>query len=123
MSDVLTQVRDYFLNEEKDSVASVFTVAGFNFAGPGQNSGLAFVRLKPWGERPGAQHRVQALAGRAMGRFSQIKDAMVFAFVPPAVFELGNATGFDLELVDRGNVGHDKLLKRATRYSAPQRRM
>jgi len=111
MSDVLTQVRDYFLNEEKDSVASVFTVAGFNFAGPGQNSGLAFVRLKPWGERPGDRHNVKALAGRAMGRFSQIKDAMVFAFVPPAVFELGNATGFDLELVDRANVGHDKLLE------------
>src|ERR1700674_5076229 len=111
MSDVLTQVRDYFLKDEKDSVASVFTVAGFNFAGPGQNSGLAFVRLKPWGERPGAEHRVQALAGRAMGRFSQIKDAMVFPFVPPAVFELGNATGFDFELVDRANVGHDKLLE------------
>jgi len=111
MGDVLAQVRDYFLNDEKDSVESVFTVAGFNFAGPGQNSGLAFVRMKPWGERPGDQHNVKALAARAMGRFSKIKDAMVFAFVPPAVFELGNATGFDLELVDRANVGHDRLLE------------
>src|SRR5258708_28443455 len=104
MSDVLTQVRDYFLNEEKDSVASVFTVAGFNFAGPGQNSGLAFVRMKPWGERPGDRHNVKALARRAMGRFSQIKDAMVFAFVPPAAFEPGHQPGFAMQSGDRAHV-------------------
>ncbi|HUB67917.1 MAG TPA: efflux RND transporter permease subunit [Candidatus Methylacidiphilales bacterium] len=109
-AEVLDQVRDYFLTQEKDSVAGVFTVTGFSFGGRGQSSGLAFIRLKPWDERPGAQHRVQAIVGRAMGRFMQIKSALVFAFAPPAVLELGNATGFDLELLDRGNVGHAGLM-------------
>ncbi|MDB6159727.1 MAG: multidrug efflux transporter permease [Gammaproteobacteria bacterium] len=108
---VLSEVRDYFLTQEKANVRSVFTVAGFSFGGRGQNSGLAFVSLKDWKERPGRSNRVQALAGRAMAHFAQIRDAMVFAFAPPAVIELGNATGFDFELVDRAGVGHDALMQ------------
>src|SRR5882672_9392566 len=107
---VLSEVRDYLLTQEKANVRSVFTVAGFSFGGRGQNSGLAFVALKDWKERPGRSNRVQAIAGRAMGRFARIRDAMVFAFAPPAVIELGNATGFDFELLDRGNLGHEKLM-------------
>jgi len=107
----LTQVRDYFLNDEKAAVAGVFTVSGFNFAGRGQNSGLVFVSMKPWEDRPGAHNRVQAIAGRASQHFGSIADAQAFAFAPPAVLELGNATGFDLELVDRTNQGHAKLME------------
>ncbi|CCJ87659.1 multidrug efflux RND transporter permease subunit AcrB [Cronobacter dublinensis] len=106
---VLDEVTDYYLNQEKDNVNSVFTVNGFGFSGRGQNTGLAFVSLKNWDERPGAENKVPAITGRAMGRFSQIKDAMVFAFNLPAIVELGTATGFDFELIDQGNLGHDKL--------------
>ncbi len=101
---------DYFLTQEKDAVMGVFTVSGFNFAGRGQASGQIFVRLKPWSERPGAHNRVQAIVERANRALSKISDAQVFAFAPPAVQELGNATGFDLELLDRTNQGHDKLM-------------
>jgi multidrug efflux pump len=107
---VIEKVENHFLTEEKDSVASVFAVAGFSFSGNGQNSGIAFVRMKDWSERKGAEHRVNAIVGRAMGKFSQIKDAMVFAFAPPAVLELGNASGFDLQLQDIGGVGHEALM-------------
>jgi multidrug efflux pump len=107
---VLDDVRNYFLTNEKESVDGVFTVAGFSFAGRGQSSGLAFVRLKDWSLRPGAEHRVQAIARRAMGHFATIQDAMAFAFAPPAVIELGNATGFDFELLDRGGLGHNALM-------------
>ncbi|MCX8476277.1 MAG: efflux RND transporter permease subunit [Sphingomonas sp.] len=107
----LAVVRDHFLTAEKDSVEGVFTVSGFSFAGQGQNAGLAFVALKPWDERKGAEHKAQAIAARAMGPFSQYKDAMIFALVPPAVQELGNATGFDLWLVDSANMGNAKLLQ------------
>ncbi len=107
---VLAEVRDYFLHDEKDAVEGVFTVAGFSFGGHGQSSGLVFVRMKPWGDRPGAKNRVQAVAARASKRFRQITDAKAFAFAPPAVLELGNATGFDFELVDRANQGHEKLM-------------
>jgi multidrug efflux pump len=89
----------------------VFTVSGFNFAGRGQNSGLVFISMKPWGDRPGAANRVQAIADRASKHFKAIADAQAFAFAPPAVLELGNATGFDLELLDRTNRGHAKLME------------
>lgn len=106
---VLDQVSDYFLTKEKESVKSVFTVAGFGFAGRGQNTGIAFVSLKPWDERTSSDMKVPAIQGRAMQALGQIKDGMVFAFNLPAIIELGNATGFDFELIDQANLGHDKL--------------
>jgi multidrug efflux pump len=109
--DVLDRMNEYFLTKESAAVHSVLTVAGFNFGGRGQSSGLIFVRLKDWAERPGANNRVQAIARRAMGRFLQYRDALAFAFAPPAAIELGNATGFDFELIDRANVGHAKLME------------
>ncbi|WP_315383064.1 efflux RND transporter permease subunit [Microvirgula aerodenitrificans] len=109
--NVIEQVEQHFMVKEKDSVSSVFAVAGFSFSGNGQNNAIAFVSLKDWDQRDGKTQSVKVLAGRAMGAFSQIKDAMVFAFAPPAVVELGNATGFDLQLQDRGGLGHDKLME------------
>ena len=106
---VLDQVSHYFLTKEKASVQSVFTVNGFGFAGRGQNTGIAFVSLKPWDERGGSENKVPAIAGRAMQALSTIKDAMVIPFNLPAIIELGNATGFDFELIDQANLGHDKL--------------
>lgn len=106
---VLDEVTDYYLTQEKANVNSVFTVNGFGFSGRGQNTGLAFVSLKNWEERPGVENKVEAITGRAMGRFSQIKDAMVFAFNLPAIVELGTATGFDFQLIDQANLGHEKL--------------
>ena len=107
----LELLRDHFLKDEAANVAGIFTINGFSFAGQGQNTGLAFVNLKPWDERSGAENRAQAIVGRAMGAFQKYKDGMIFALVPPAVQELGNATGFDLQLVDTGGVGHEKLVQ------------
>ncbi|MHB8066748.1 MAG: efflux RND transporter permease subunit [Desulfobaccales bacterium] len=107
---VLDQVRSHFLVDEKEAVASCFTVAGRGFSGSGQNTGLAFVMLKNWDLRHRADLKVNALAGRAMAKFSRIRNAMVFAFPPPAVLELGRAGGFDFQLQDRGGLGHDALM-------------
>src|SRR5450830_1072316 len=107
---VIEQVEDHFMNSEKDNVASVFAVAGFSFGGNGQNTGIAFVRLKDWSLRKDVAQKAPAVAGRAMGKLLQIKDAMVFTFAPPAMLELGNATGFDMQLQDIGGVGHDALM-------------
>ncbi|MGO4167471.1 efflux RND transporter permease subunit [Novosphingobium sp. YAF33] len=106
----LDVVRDHFLKDEKANVESVFTISGFSFNGQGQNAGMAFVKLKDWKDRSGADNRAPAIVGRAMGAFSKYRDAMIFALVPPAVQELGNATGFDMWLVDQNNIGHDKLI-------------
>jgi len=105
---VLDDVAKYLHTDP--AVQHVFAVNGFSFGGRGQNSGIAFITLKPWGDRPGAANRVQAVAKRAMGHFAGIKDAMVVAFAPPAVLELGNATGFDFELLDEAGVGHAKMM-------------
>ncbi|MEI4263164.1 efflux RND transporter permease subunit [Roseovarius sp. D0-M9] len=109
--DVVKQVEDYFLTQEPELVESVFGVAGFSFAGQGQNLGLAFVRLKDWKDREAASQSVQALAGRAFGAFSQIEGAMVFPIVPPSVIELGNVSGFDFYIQARGGQSHEQLLE------------
>ncbi|WP_122613511.1 efflux RND transporter permease subunit [Pseudomonas viridiflava] len=109
---VIDDMRDFLLDKENGEgkgVNSVFSVNGFNFAGRGQSSGLAFVMLKPWDERD-AETTVFKIAERAQAHFASFRDAMVFAVVPPSVLELGNATGFDVYLQDQGGVGHQKLL-------------
>ena len=107
---VLDTVENHFLNNEKEAVDAMFTAAGFSFGGSGQNMGLGFVKLKDWKLRNRPDLRVKPIAGRAMGAFSKIRDAMVFAMAPPAVVELGNATGFDVQLQDRGALGHEALI-------------
>ncbi len=107
--EVVRQMREYLLTEEKDVVGSVFTVNGFNFAGRGQSSAMAFINLKPWSERSEPGQSVFDLAQRAQQRFFGFRDALVFAFAPPAVMELGNATGFNVFIQDRAGVGHQVL--------------
>jgi HAE1 family hydrophobic/amphiphilic exporter-1 len=108
--EVQDQVRSHFLENEKKAVASIFTVAGRGFSGAGQNVGLAFVKLKDWDLRSGSDLKVDALVKRAMVRFSQLRNARVFAFPPPAVLELGRAGGFDFQLQDRAGMGHAALM-------------
>jgi HAE1 family hydrophobic/amphiphilic exporter-1 len=107
---IMNKVRDYFQKNEKEGVDSFMSISGVSFGGQGQNMGLGFARLKDWKLRERPDLKVGAIAGRAMGAFSKIKGAMVFAFPPPAVMELGNATGFDFQLQDRGSLGHAKLM-------------
>jgi multidrug efflux pump len=108
---VIRQLEHHFLEEEKQTVDAIITVAGFSFAGRGQNMGLAFVKLKDWKLRKSPDLKAKAVAGRAMKAFSRIRDGMAFAFSPPAVVELGQANGFDLQLQDRGGLGHEKLME------------
>jgi multidrug efflux pump len=107
---VLDTVEHHFLVDEKDAAEAMFTAAGFSFGGSGQNMGIGFVKLRPWDQRNRPELKVKAVVGRAMGAFAKIRDAMVFAFAPPAVVELGNATGFDVQLQDRGSLGHEALI-------------
>jgi len=107
---VLDKVNDHFLGAEGDAVESVLAISGFGFSGRGQNSGIAFIRLKSWDQRSEPEMRASAIAGRAMGAFSKIKEATIFAVVPPAISELGNASGFQFQLQDRGGLGHDALV-------------
>jgi multidrug efflux pump len=105
----LQQVERHLLVNEKEAVESVLSVAGFSFAGGGQNAGMAFVRLRPWDKRHRDDLQVAAVAARASQFFANLQDGTVFAFSPPAVPELGNASGFDLILQDRANLGHGAL--------------
>ncbi len=107
---VVATVRQHFLEKEKEGVESFMSVVGTSFGGQGQNMALGFAKLKNWKLRQRADLKVKAIAGRAMGAFSQIKSAMVFAFPPPPVVELGMATGFDFQLQDRGSLGHAQLM-------------
>jgi len=108
---VLDDISNYFLTQEKQAVEGIFVVSGFSFGGHGQTAGLAFVPLKPWDERPGKRNRVQQIVARFNQHFAGTQEAMVFGFQPPAALELGNATGFDFELIDSGGLGHQALMQ------------
>lgn len=109
--EVMAKVGGYFHEQEADNVESVFTVSGFSFGASGQNTGLAFVKLKDWGERNTKDSVAQAIAGRAMVLNAMIPEAtLVYPIAPPAIQGFGNASGFNLQLQDIGGVGHAKLL-------------
>ncbi|MGD0488514.1 MAG: efflux RND transporter permease subunit [Syntrophorhabdales bacterium] len=108
---VVGEIQRYFQENEKEAVESCMTVAGVGFSGTAQTNGLVFIKLKDWKLRNRADLKANAVAGRAMRAFSHMRDAMVFVFPPPAVIELGNATGFDFQLLDRGGLGHEKLME------------
>ncbi|WP_017349261.1 efflux RND transporter permease subunit [Pantoea sp. A4] len=107
---VINDLNDYLHKNEASIVTTNFGVSGFNFAGRGQNNAMAFVRLKDWGERTHSGQSVQDLANRVMAHFANYKNAKIFALVPPAVMELGNATGFDLYLQDTGGHTHQQMM-------------
>jgi len=108
--NVMDKITNHFLTHEKEGVESMMSVAGYSFSGQAQNVGLGFVKLRDWNLRRRADLKVKAIAGRAMHAFSDIIEARVFAFPPPPVLELGNATGFDFQLQDRGGLGHTELM-------------
>jgi hydrophobic/amphiphilic exporter-1 (mainly G- bacteria), HAE1 family len=107
---VVNEVQRHFKENEKEAVESCMTVSGAGFNLRAQTNGMVFVKLKDWHLRKRSDLRVKAIAGRAMKAFSQIRNALVFAFPPPSVIELGMATGFDFQLLDRGGLGHEKLM-------------
>jgi len=108
---VVDKVQRHFQEKEKEAVESCMTIAGIGYSGRVQNNGMVFIKLKDWKLRNRSDLRVKAVAGRATKAFSQIRNAMVFAFPPPSVIELGQATGFDFQLLDRGGLGHQKLME------------
>jgi len=106
---VMNEVNRHFLVDQRDAVQSCMTGAGMGFAGRGQNQGMAFVQLRDWGLRNRPGLRAKDVAGKAMRALSGLRGALIFAYPPPAVVELGNAIGFDFMLQDRGGIGHEKL--------------
>ncbi|MEB0060088.1 efflux RND transporter permease subunit [Variovorax sp. LG9.2] len=106
--DVMKQVEGYILKQPE--VQSMVGVLGFSFSGQGQNAGLAFVTLKDWDQRKEAGQSADALAGRAFGALSKIRDAFIYPLSPPPIPELGNASGFTFRLQDRSGAGHEALI-------------
>ena len=110
-AEVSQQVTNWFLNNEKDNTNVIFTVNGFSFSGSGQNAGMAFVSLKNWSERKGAENTAQAIALRATKELGAIRDATLFAMTPPSVDGLGQSNGFTFELLASGGTDRAELLK------------
>ncbi len=110
-AEVSKQVSDWFLNNEKDNTNVIFTINGFSFSGSGQNAGMAFVSLKNWSERKGAENTAQAIALRATKELGTIRDATLFAMTPPSVDGLGQSNGFTFELMASGGTDRAELLK------------
>ncbi|MDG9807126.1 multidrug efflux RND transporter permease subunit [Pseudomonas juntendi] len=96
-------------NSEEPGVGNTTLILGFSFSGSGQNAALAFTTLKDWSER-GAEHTAQSIAERANQAFTQLKDAVAYAVLPPPIDGLGESTGFEFRLQDRGGMGHRALM-------------
>ncbi|TNE64381.1 MAG: efflux RND transporter permease subunit [Alphaproteobacteria bacterium] len=112
---VLAEISEHMRTSEKDAVESVMAVTGFSFAGAGQNVGMAFIRLKDFKERTSPALSAGAVAGRAMGAFSRIKDGRVFVIAPPAIAGFGTSNGFDFYLQDVSGAGHEALMQTRNR--------
>jgi multidrug efflux pump len=108
---VVEQVQNYYQTNEPENVESVFGIVGFSSTGAGQNVGMVYVRMKDWSQRKGVANHVPAVVMRANRALRQIRDATVFAVVPPSVRGLGTSSGFELQLQDRGGLGHDALMQ------------
>ena len=108
--EVADRVTRHFLDNEKEAVESCMTISGIGFSGRSQNNGMVFVRLRDWEVRERSDLKAGAVAQRATRAFSTIRNAIVVAFPPPAVPELGTARGVDFQLVDRGGLGHEALM-------------
>lgn len=109
-SEVMNDVVTYYQTSEADNVKGIFSLAGFSFAGQGQNNGIAFASLKDWSERPGEDNSVSAITSRAFKAFSQHPDARIFAIAPPPIRELGNANGFDMYIQNTSGLSHEDFV-------------
>jgi multidrug efflux pump len=107
---VVQKAEDYFLNNEKQNVESVFATVGSGPGGNGQNVARMFVRLKDWDQRDPQTGSSFAIIERATKAFNQINEARVIASSPPAISGLGSSAGFDMELEDHAGKGHDALM-------------
>ena len=95
-------------------VESVFSVAGFSFAGNAPNSGMMFTLLKPFDEREAEESRIQGLLPRLRGMLFGIQSGLVIPFAPPAIFGLGNFGGFTMEVLDQSGTGDIQNLSTGT---------
>ncbi|HEV7557958.1 MAG TPA: efflux RND transporter permease subunit, partial [Kofleriaceae bacterium] len=123
--EVSKTVEHHFLENEKSTVAGLFTVSGFSFIGVGQNTGMAFIEMRDWDDRPGKDNTSAAVANRATGMLSTVRDAQIFALTPPAINGLGSSEGFDFQLqatgaIDRKTLAEDRdlLLGKAAKDTA-----
>ena len=106
----MTSMSNFFRENEKEHVQSVFSVSGFSFSGIGQNAGMAFIKLKDWSERTSPESQVGAIIQRGMALNMIVKDATyIMPLQLPAMPELGVSSGFNLQLKDAAGNGHEKL--------------
>jgi len=93
--------------KDMPGVAHVIAVSGYS--GLDQlatiNAGTLFVVLEPWGERNSGDLSVEGIIASVQPKLSNIEEAIVLAFSPPAIQGLGAAGGFDFRLQDRGDAG------------------
>lgn len=92
-------------------VANWLSISGYSLlsGNNGSNLGLAVVIYEPWDARQTPETSQDAILAHLRTEFSEIEDAIVFAFVPPSVDGLGNASGFQMQLQDRQGVGLAEL--------------
>ena len=106
---VQKEVEDYFKKFEANNVGTIFTVAGGGGGAAGQNIGRGYLNFKDWSEREGEENSADAITQRATAAFTGLRDAEVFALVPPPIRGLGQSNGFTIELQNTGELPREKF--------------
>jgi len=115
--EVADKVQEYFLTQEANNTNAIFTTSGFRFGGSGQNGGMAFLSLKSWDERKGAENKADAIVARAAKVFSDknspyfIRDAKVIAMNLPAIQGLGQTDGFEMQIQADASTSREELMR------------
>jgi multidrug efflux pump len=105
-------VERHFLETEDRNVSALFSVTGFGFSGQGQNTGMGFLSLAPWEERPGPESSSAAISRRATAQLSRVRDAQIVALTPPPVRGLGQSSGFTVELLNSSGLSREAFTAR-----------
>ncbi|MBD3587484.1 efflux RND transporter permease subunit [Salinimonas sp. HHU 13199] len=113
--DKIEKVEDFYLDNTDGAVEGLFTAAGFSFSGQAQNVGIAFVKMSDW-EARGQEKSVFKIQEKAAKALSGVSDAMIIPLIPPPVSALGNASGFEFQLIDKAGLGHEALVQATNQF-------
>ncbi|MDP2469601.1 MAG: multidrug efflux RND transporter permease subunit [Candidatus Palauibacterales bacterium] len=93
-----------------DGVEHFITIGGYSFLNgvQGSNYGAVIATLENWSDR-GREEHAERLMAKLQRYLFTIQEGRAFAFGPPPINGLGNATGFSMEMQDRGGVGLQQL--------------
>ncbi len=101
--------------DETDGVLSWGALVGYSMIDAARsNLATIFVPLKPWEERLAKGRSREVIMKELSAKFQKIYDGTVFTYTLPPVIGLGTGGGFEMQLLDKGDLGFQSLEQTGT---------